>query len=280
MLRIILVLLIVGAYLAIPITASASGQQVVIITASPYITGGCVQNFAIELVEPFGVHISWTSGNGTGTRIIAKNGGWPASTTDGFIVYDGNNTYVDFATSASSEMMQDVYFHAYTDMGNGTYSVCYASGSITGGEAVAAIGGNMLIIGLLGILVAMMGSGYIFKVPALLYLVLLGGAGAGVYLLGTETTLSLGWIVGWVYLILGFLALFSAYIVSSRAIDEHNKSVDLQIAADRQANPSRYMSEEDRYAKEFQEAHERGLKLSQHARAARTLKRLREGRQP
>jgi hypothetical protein len=130
-----------------PITAFASSSELVVITASPFLGNGtCVYDFTIVVVSDYEIQFNWTPGNGTGTYIVGAYGRWPTSATDGFEVYNGN------ATSATHWVNTEfigvnVYYKAYNDLGNGTYAACYASGSITGGAGVTAIGANIALIG-------------------------------------------------------------------------------------------------------------------------------------
>ena len=165
--RAALALIIIGMNLVIPITAFASSVELVVVTASPYIGNECVQDFSVVVISDYETQLDWIPGNGTSTLIKGAYGRWPAGVEDGFEVYSGNGSHVSHWLNVDIRILSDLglYYKVWTDLGNGTYSACYASGSVTGGEGMAEIGAN------LGALVDYLKLALIFGFPLVLGLI-------------------------------------------------------------------------------------------------------------
>lgn len=101
----------------------------------------CPVNLTIESVSEYEIFIEWddsTEANATGTRVVGAFGRWPESASDGFEVYDGNSTNTTHWINTEF-MGVNIYYRLYTSYIDGSYSICYAEGSVTGGVAVTDI---------------------------------------------------------------------------------------------------------------------------------------------
>ena len=148
----IAVIAIVLLLILIPTVVSADTSEYVVITANPAGNESCPSDFTITVVSLYEIELDWTpavGGNTTGTTLIrAAYGRAPENTDDGFVVYnDSGNSTTHWINTEFIGV--DVYYKVWAETDTG-YTTCYAAGSITGGEAVAAIGSN---IGLLAFLV-------------------------------------------------------------------------------------------------------------------------------
>ena len=167
--RIALVLLIVGMYLFIPITAFASDTQLVVITASPFLGNGtCVYDFTVVVISDYEIQLDWIPGNGTGTYIVGAYGRWPVDATDGFVVYNGSGNHTSHWLDVDIRILSDLglYYKAYNDLGGGVYSPCFASGSVTGGTGMTVLSTGVTLIGTIILAFLALGcmvSGYHFK---------------------------------------------------------------------------------------------------------------------
>jgi hypothetical protein len=121
-----------------PYVADAGGTAVVTITAQPWSAGDCPTGFTLNAVSLYEIQIAWSPGNATGTEIRGAYGRWPGNATDGFSVYTGNGSSVTHWVNTEF-IGVDIYYRAWGDLGNGTYSLCYASGTVQGGEAVGTM---------------------------------------------------------------------------------------------------------------------------------------------
>lgn len=265
-------LILLALLLVVPVgTVLADSPQVDITVAALII--GYPGNFTVTYVNDHQVDISWTNPiGGNNTMVRGAVGRYPTSMTDGYLVYLGNGTSCSDTGVSLDETAALVYYIAWTQNNAGVWSALYSGGSI-GGIGMVIIGEAVILL----VLLAMIGVGFGFKFPPLMYIVALGGIGIGITLLGTKTALSMEWILGWVFLLVGFVSAFGGYIIQVRQNNEYNQKVDEQIAQDRKDNPLKYMSEEDRYAIEFREAGRRGAELGSQARAKRYMSNLRKG---
>jgi hypothetical protein len=192
-LRVVLVLLIVGLYLMAPAIALASALEVVIVVANPW-TGGneCVSNFDIVVKMPTGLDIyqaqlSWTpAATGNGTRIVSSVGGWPDDCTDG-IIYEGNGSSVTHVITDENDLIEGVYYRAYTVTGGGC-SICYASGSViaSGNEAPSQGSTGNVTINTQGLddMAGLMRVGFILAFPAIIGIIGAFRHSLGAYLVG------------------------------------------------------------------------------------------------
>jgi len=146
MVRLLLLLLL--GFMLLPPTAHAAQQQVVVITANPGGNITCIDDFTVTIASSYEIQLAWTpatAGNTTGTMIRGAFDRWPTSPTDGFEVYndEGNSTSHWLSTDVMILSNEGIYYRAWTKLGVGNYTVCYASGSVTGGEAVEEIASNI-----------------------------------------------------------------------------------------------------------------------------------------
>jgi len=122
-------------------------------------------DFTITQIGPNSLNITWTPGPGATSIIIrVSEDGYPATVTDGYLVYSGNSTFVVVDGLSLSTVIY--YFRAwsYNDI---DYSVGYAqasAGSLSGLEAVLAfliplIDGPTGIVNMM-FAVALMGFGF------------------------------------------------------------------------------------------------------------------------
>lgn len=166
--KLILILLGMIVLSLVPYVAGAGGTAIVTITAQPWSSGDCPTSFAFDAVSSYEVQLSWLpGGNTTATIIRGAYARWPTSPTDGFEVYTGNSSSVShwLTTDVMILSNEGIYYRAWGLVG-GNYSVCYASGSIVGGEGMTAIGSGMTIMGtaiLAFLALGCMLSGYHFK---------------------------------------------------------------------------------------------------------------------
>lgn len=130
---------------ALPFVAYASDQDVVVVTAQPGGNITCPQDFEINLVSLYEIELSWlpaTGGNTTGSAVTAAYGRWPTGADDGFEVYNGSGN--ETTLWVNTEFIGvDVYIGIWATYGNDTYSECYLSGSVTGGEGLLEIGSQL-----------------------------------------------------------------------------------------------------------------------------------------
>jgi hypothetical protein len=162
--RIALILTIITLLLIIPIGAGASSSQVVVITAQPdqgNIT--CPWNFSITAVSLYEIQLSWNNAvSATGAMVRGAYGRWPGNVTDGFEVYHGNLTTITHWVNTEF-IGVDVYYRIYSEYGNGTYTTCYVSGSVTGGKDVANIAGGITLFALIVFALGCTISSYAFR---------------------------------------------------------------------------------------------------------------------
>lgn len=133
-----------------PTALSAGGTAVVTITAQPWSSGDCPTGFTFNAVSSYEVQLSWIpGGNTTETIVRGAYARWPISPTDGFEVYTGNESSTSHWLTTDVMILSDegIYYRAWGLVTGGNYSLCYASGSIVGGENVSVMG-----IGLIGLL--------------------------------------------------------------------------------------------------------------------------------
>ena len=149
LLRILTLCWIIGLALW-PTALSAGDNAIVTITAQPWSSGDCPTGFTFNAVSSYEVQLAWIpGGNTTETIVRGAYARWPASPTDGFEVYTGNGSSTSHWLTTDVMILSDegIYYRAWGLVVGGNYSLCYASGSIIGGENV-----NVMGIGLIGLL--------------------------------------------------------------------------------------------------------------------------------
>jgi hypothetical protein len=120
--------------------AHSDTSEGVVITVSGNYTAPivCPVNLTIDSVSDYEIFIEWDASNeanATGTSVVGAFGRWPDGPTDGFEVYSGNSTNTTHWVNTEF-MGTNTYYRLYTTYLDGSYSICYAEGSITGGVAV------------------------------------------------------------------------------------------------------------------------------------------------
>ncbi len=147
-------------------TASAGDSQVITITAQPWSEGDCPTNFTFNAVSSYEVQLSWTpGGNTTATMIRGAYARWPNSPSDGFEVYHGNSSSVSHWLTTDVMILSDegIYYRAWGELGNGSWSLCYAAGSIVGGEGMTNIGSGVILLPLIIFALGSTVSAYAFR---------------------------------------------------------------------------------------------------------------------
>ena len=138
---ILLVAAILIATLSFPGVANAATTQYVIITANPGNITGCPGNFTITEASEYEFELGWIPDDGANTTGVTIRGAYGrdvANATDGFDVYTGNGTST--VHWINTEFIGvDVYYRLYSTFIDGSYSACYASGTLVGGEGVTNI---------------------------------------------------------------------------------------------------------------------------------------------
>jgi len=136
---IFLLLVVIGLFI-VPIVASASATQVIVITASPLLGNECVTNFGMSVDLPDELILTWTTASlSNGTKIVLDYGEWPTGCNDGTLVYEGNGSSATFIVDPDG-FDDGVFVKAFAMVGN-ECSNCYASGSaISTGEAGSGVG--------------------------------------------------------------------------------------------------------------------------------------------
>lgn len=125
--------------------AHASAQDVVVVTAQPAGNMTCPQDLAINVVSAYEIEFTWMPATGnytTGSVIKAAYGRYLTDPSDGFVVYEGEgNATTHWVNTEFIDV--DVYYAVWATYGNDTYSECYISGSVTGGEGLLEIGSQL-----------------------------------------------------------------------------------------------------------------------------------------
>lgn len=145
MIRLLAILLIVVGSIILPSIAHASYQDVVVITANPgNIT--CPTDFTITVASLYEIQLAWTPGTGgntTGSTLIkGAYGRWLNEPSDGFEVFNGSGNSTTHWINTEF-IGVDVYYRAWSELNDGNYTACYASGSVTGGEGMADIASEL-----------------------------------------------------------------------------------------------------------------------------------------
>lgn len=167
LLRILALCWIIGLALC-PAALSAGSTAVVTITAQPWGTGDCPVGFTFNAVSSYEVQLAWTpGGNSTGTVIRGAYARWPTDPTDGFEVYNGSGSSASHWLTTDVMILSDegIYYRLWGKQG-GNYSLCYASGVITGGTGMTVLGTGVTLIGTIILAFLALGcmvSGYHFK---------------------------------------------------------------------------------------------------------------------
>jgi len=144
--RVILGLLLLLLFLAMPTVALAGNPQVHITVNSVVI--GYPGNFTVTYVNDYQVDTSWTiPAGGNNTMVRGAVGRYPTSMTDGYLVYLGNGTFASDTGVSLDETAALVYYRAWTQNNAGIWSALYAEGNI-GGTGMTALG-NIILLGIL-----------------------------------------------------------------------------------------------------------------------------------
>jgi hypothetical protein len=131
--------------------ADAGQTGTVTITAQPWSSGDCPNNFVLNAVSPYEIQMDWTNGgNMTNAVLRGAYGRWPTDATDGFSVYVGTGNSTTHWVNTEF-IGVDVYYRLWGELG-GNYSLCYASGTVQGGEDVSAMGVGLISIIPLGLM--------------------------------------------------------------------------------------------------------------------------------
>ena len=239
--RIALVLLIVGIYLFIPVTALASSSQLVVITASPFFGNGtCVYDFTVVVISDYEIQLDWIPGNGTGTYIIGAYGRWPVDSTDGFVVYNGNGSHTSHWLDVDIRILSDLglYYKAYNNLG-GVYSACFASGSVTGGgEGMANISGSITLFALIFFSLGSVITAYTFRKAPIAFVAAAAWTALAFFCFtqsasSNPTVISDYWMaIFWVGIAMVIVSVFEPVIMKAPSIDEAEPIVAERSQAD------------------------------------------------
>jgi hypothetical protein len=242
----LLLLTLIATFIAVP-TAHAGDVVVVTITAQPWSTGDCPTGLTLTIASPYEVQLSWTPGNATSTMIRGAFDRWPTSPTDGFEVYNGNSSSVSHWLETDVMVLSDtgIYYKAWGESG-GNYSLCYASGTVQGGEDVAAIGINMFT-GVLGILALSLSGLAIWSKLTDKTLTWLFGAAGAAWIVLAMYTLSSGVegsaynAIGWLGIAMAILFFSAAYLYRDKPdIGEETTGWETELETRREERQKRY----------------------------------------
>jgi hypothetical protein len=132
-LRAIIIFAIVASIVIAPAQPAMAATSVdIIITASGYVCG-IPGGLTITYISDYEVGISWIKGEGAvNTMIRAKYGGVPTSTTDGYLVYYGDEENCSDTTMNFDEYVGKIYYSAWSENENGVFTQEYTSGEVEG----------------------------------------------------------------------------------------------------------------------------------------------------
>lgn len=127
---IVLAVLIVIVLMPLPALAAVTAD--VTITATGIVVGA-PGGFTVAYISDYEVGLSWTKPEGAvNTMIRAKYGSYPASPTDGYLVYYGDLEYTSDTAVSLDETATAVYYRAWSEKEPGVWSPLYAEGNIEG----------------------------------------------------------------------------------------------------------------------------------------------------
>jgi hypothetical protein len=227
LLRIIALCWIIGLALW-PTALSAGDNAVVTITAQPWATGDCPTGFTFNAVSSYEVQLAWTpGGNSTGTVIRGAYARWPTDPTDGFEVYNGNGSSASHWLTTDVMILSDegIYYRLWGKQG-GSYSLCYASGVITGGEGMANISGSITLFALIVFSLGSVVTAYTFRKAPIAFVAAAAWTSLAFFCFtqsasSNPTIISDYWMaIFWVGIAMVIVSVFEPVIMKAPSIDE------------------------------------------------------------
>jgi hypothetical protein len=130
-------------------------QSLVTVTFTPLLASQAPPiGFVLTVINDHNIQGDWTPNpSASGTLIVAKQGSYPTSSTDGVVVYNDTGTTFNDVSVSLDELAADMYYQAYSVQSDGTVPVgVYVEASI-GGLGVSLLGLALLFIIALGLLI-------------------------------------------------------------------------------------------------------------------------------
>ena len=215
-LRIIAVLAILIANLALPLAVHAATAVDVTITAFP---GGLwpPTPFTVTWVSDTNVQLDWTPPfEAAQTYIRMKVGEAPENVTDGYAVYLGAGMTTNDIESNLDEMAGIVWYSAWSVGGDGSYSAEHAEGSVEG-AGMQAIATTFAFFGILAFIALLNILAFTQKNEFLYVLIVPVNFTYGLYYAQTSI-LRHEFIIGVVVAIIGLFCLFRAVFMGLEGI--------------------------------------------------------------
>ena len=236
LLRILALCWIIGLALW-PTALSAGSTAIVTITAQPWSSGDCPSNFVINAVSPYEIQMSWTNGgNMTDAILRGAYGRWPGNATDGFEVYTGaGNATTHWVNTEFIGV--DVYYKLWGEQG-GNYSLCYASGSVTGGTGMANISGSITLFALIVFSLGSVVTAYTFRKAPIAFVAAAAWTALAFFCFtqsasSNPTVISDYWMaIFWVGIAMVIVSVFEPVIMKAPSIDEAEPIVAERSQAD------------------------------------------------
>jgi len=240
LLRILALCWIIGLALW-PTALSAGSTAIVTITAQPWSSGDCPTGFTFNAVSSYEVQLSWIpGGNTTATIVRGAYARWPTSPTDGFEVYTGNASSTShwLTTDVMILSNEGIYYRAWGLVVGGNYSLCYASGSIVGGEGMANISGSITLFALIFFSLGSVITAYTFRKAPIAFVAAAAWTALAFFCFtqsasSNPTVISDYWMaIFWVGIAMVIVSVFEPVIMKAPSIDEAEPIVAERSQAD------------------------------------------------
>jgi hypothetical protein len=130
-------------------------QSLITVTFTPLLASEAPPTlFTLIVINDHNIQGDWIPNPAaSGTLIVAKQGNYPTSPTDGVVIYNGTGTTMNDISVSLDELAANMYYQAYSVQSDGSVPVgVYAEANI-GGVSVSLLGLGLLFLIALGLLI-------------------------------------------------------------------------------------------------------------------------------